>query len=97
MRNGTVISFHTAGSRYLEEISKFWCAARPIAGEIWYIPLGDYPFDDSGEIKRDETNFVTVKILEVRVVPYPLGRPNSPSTMVLCEIIDESSPYQWRF
>ncbi len=83
MNNCTVITFHTKGGSYLEAISTFFCAKHPIAGEIWYIPLGEYPFDDSGEIKNGETEFVTVKILEVRIVPYPLGRPDSPVIMVL--------------
>jgi hypothetical protein len=96
MRNGTVISFHTAGGSYLDEISKFWCATRPVVGEIWYIPLGEYPFQDN-ELKERFEEFVSVKILEVRVVPYPLGRPGEPATMVLCEIIDNSSPYEWKF
>lgn len=98
MRNGTVISFYTAGTRYGDEISQIWCATRPVVGEIWYIPLGKYPFHNSGELKEGHEEFVTIKILEVRVVPYPLGRPHTPSTMVLCEIIDnDSSPYTWQF
>lgn len=97
MNKHTVISFYTSGGSYPEAISTFSCAMRPIVGEFWYIPLGKYPFDNSGEIKNGETEFITVKILDVRIVPYPLGRPNSPSTMVLCKVIDNSSPYEWKF
>lgn len=97
MNKHTVISFYTSGGSYLEAISTFSCAMRPIAGEVWYIPLGEYPFDDNGELKNENVKFATVRILEVRIVPYPLGRPDSPSTMVLCKVIDDSSPYEWKF
>lgn len=95
MNNGTIVSFYTSGSVYGEEISKFECAMRPIVGEIWYIPMGRYPFEDNGEIKNDSIDFATVKILEVRVIPYPLGRPSSPSIMAVCEIMEKSNPYKW--
>ena len=69
--------------------AKVVSSIRPIVGEVWHVPVDEYPYQASGELKDEDIIFAMVEIVKVFVESdgYYGATPMQPGFIVLCKIV----------